>query len=171
MEIVWRPLSLVIFSTFLLIMLGVSSSSDYWTFRRTRGRPSEGVSNGLWHTCNKTKTQTLCTEMTGVSVEIKIARGFAILSCLSAVFAVGLSFLALFRVKLHGALISLQLITAGICMFFAMLVYDGKEPSYITPDGEGKRKFFISGWSFVLAGSSVAGCFISSVFGFFTKSH
>lgn len=158
---------LVIFSIFLLAMLLISSFSNSWiVIKRTH------VEYGLWRHCNSTLNQfkapisTQCFTRQNVSVETKAVQALTILACLLATIATVYACIGLVRKEFKGWLVSLHLAMTGVCMIIGIGIFAEHETGTII---EKQSKQYLLGWSFVLAGSSAAGCFFFAFFGFFSK--
>ena len=158
---------LVVFTIFLLFMLLTSSISNSWIVNKRAH-----VKYGLWRTCNSTldqykkPTSTNCFTRHDVSVETKAVQGLTILACLLATIATIYACIGLIREEFKGWLVSIHLVMAGVCMIIGISIFAGHETATITIL---HSKRYLHGWSFVLAGSSAAGCFFFAFFGIFAK--
>ena len=158
---------LVVFSIFLLAMLFTSSISNSWIVKRTIN-----VNYGLWQSCNTTLDMfkkaiaTDCYTRENVTVDTKVVQGLTIIACLLATIATVYACIGLFKKEFKGWLVSIHLFMAGVCMVIALSIFAGHETGTVVIE---QSKHYLHGWSFVLAGSSAAGCFFFAFFGIFAK--
>ena len=101
-----------------------------------------------------------------MTVTTQAVQGLVVLACLLCLLATIYATIGLFKKDFRGWLVSVYLIMSGICMTIALSVFSGHEKAKVTTGG---RMFFLHGWSFVLAGSSTAGCFFCSIYSAFAK--